>query len=277
MLIDFEKKFREYLNEYKFENEVDDEELEEIAPELYLEWLDTPEEWLDDKSPNAYFGAFEPAALIELLGKYIFSNITLPGVLLNRIADTKEKTYPFLVALLRDYDGEKSNEIKRTVVRLIEEMDMVHPYELYIQAISNSTEKNDFAEACAEELKNAGDMQKENIIAAYEAETGAYAADCFLDVLTDISYDERVYTFVLEKFLYSETQKAFYASCLGKIGNEDAIVHLVEAIKNEDINYYEYMSIKNAIEELGGEIDIEKDFSGDIDYESLKKMKNMGE
>jgi hypothetical protein len=274
MPIDFEKKFSEYLNEYTFENDIDDEKLDEIVPELYLAWLDAPQDWLDGKTPKQYFRVLSAAELIEMLGRYIFSNVTLPGPLLNRIADTKQETYPFLISLLKEYTGEKSDEIKKTVVRLIEEMDLARPYTLYIGVVASSSEQNDYAEACADELKNAGEDLLEDVIAAYETAGSAYAADCFLDILTDMPYDERVYVFALEKFLYSDTQRAFYAVCLGKLGNEKAAPYLEEALKSEEMTYYDYVAIKNALEELGREIDIERDFSGDKDYESLK---NMGE
>lgn len=272
MLIDYEQKFREYLTEYKHENEVEDEKLEELAPELYLAWLESPKDWLAEKSPKEYFQSFDAVALIKELGEYILSDITLPGVLLNRIADTKQETYPFIVSLLKNYDGEKSDQIKTIVVRLIEEMDMLHPYELYIQAIADANEKSDYSEACAQELKNAGEEQKESVIAAYEASKNNYVADCFLDVLTDLPYDDRTYQFALEKFLYSDSQKAFYANCLGKLGNDQALQYMIDELKSEDTVYFDYISIKNALEELGEEVDIERDFSGDKDYESLKNV-----
>ncbi len=54
----------------------------------------------------------------------------------------------------------------------------------------------------------------------------------------------------------------------------------VEAtLTNEDTVYYDYMAIKNALEELGGEVTIDRDFSGDSDYEELKNeaLKNLEE
>ena len=276
MLIDFQKEFSKYLSEYTHENEIKDEELEEKAPELYLDWLNKPQEWLLGKTPNSYFKSFSAADLIGTLGKYIFSDITLPGVLLNRIADTKEETYPLLLVLLKTYDGEKSDKVKTVVVRLLEEMDMRHPYEIYIEVIAASSEKSEFSEACAEELRNAGDAQKENLIAAFESAPSPYASDCFLDILCDISGEERIYQFALDKFLYSDAHRAFYASCLGKIGNDSALPFLEEELKDDDIIYFDYIAIKNAYEELGGEINIERDFSGDNDYESLKDMEESG-
>lgn len=123
-MIDFEGKFAAYLHEYAKKKELNDEELDEIAPELYLEWLDTPKKWLEGKTPVEHFKSFEAHELIEQLGGYIMSGITLPGPLLNQIADTKKDTYPYLINLLKNYDGEKSCKLKQIIIRLIEEMDL---------------------------------------------------------------------------------------------------------------------------------------------------------
>lgn len=274
MLIDFEQRFREYLENYEQENELDEQQLEELTPELYLEWLEMPQKWLNGKSPVSYYADLSAAELVEDLGKYILSDITLPGVLLNRIADDKQETYPYLISLLQNYEDKKAQAVKVAIVRLIEEMDLPHPYEYYIEVITRSNEQNDYAEACADELKNSGQNHKEEIIAAFEAADNAYASDCLLDVLSYFKYDARIFQFVLEKFLYSGMNQAFYASCLGKMGNEKALPFLEEALRSDDVGYYDYIAIKNALEALGGEIDIERDFSGDKDYESLK---NLGE
>ena len=58
--------------------------------------------------------------------------------------------------------------------------------------------------------------------------------------------------------------------CFIDRGNAEAVSHLEEALRNDDTVYYDYMAIKNALEELGGEVTIERDFSGDCDYEALK-------
>ena len=271
-MIDFEAKFGAYLHDYKKEKALSDEALDEVAPELYLEWLKLEKSWLSGKSPVDHFKAFDAPALIEQLGGYIVSDVTLPGVLLNEIADRKEQTFPFLLTLLKNYDGDKSDIVKQAIIRLIEEMDMAHPYEYYIEVIADADEQNDFVEACAQELKNSGEDYIEQMIVEFERAKNPYVSDCFLDVLCDISYDERVSQIALEKFLYSDSNKAFYASCLGKLGNANAVSYLEEALRNEDTVYYDYMAIKNALEELGGEVTIDRDFSGDSDYESLKKL-----
>ena len=92
--------------------------------------------------------------------------------------------------------------------------------------------------------------------------------------MSDLPYDERTYNYVLERFLYGDRLKAFYASCLGKLGNSDALPYLEQALKDEGLMYYDYISIRDALEELGGEVNIERDFTGDSDYESLKNLED---
>lgn len=269
MLIDFEQRFSEYLHEYLHDHQLNEDEIEEATPDLYLDWLDTPQPWLNGMAPNAYFSSMDAVTLIKTLGQYLIADITTPGPLLNCIADKNVETYPLLISLLRNYSGENEDKIRTVVVSLIEEMDMAHPYDYYIEVISESSEQSDFSEACADELRNAGPDYLEQVMSAFEQAQSSYAMDCLLDILTDLPYDDRTYGYAMERFLLSENQKAFYANCLGKIGNPEALPALEEALRQEGIKYFDYVAIRNALEELGGEVAIERDFSGDKDYDTL--------
>jgi hypothetical protein len=174
--------------------------------------------------------------------------------------------------LLKNYTGNNEDKIRTIVVRLLEEMDMEHPYDYYIDVIAQSCEQSDLSEVCADELRNAGTGFLEKMMDALEQAQNAYAADCFLDILTDLPYDERTYSYAMERFLLSDNQKAFYAHCLGKVGNLQALPALEEALRQEDLKYFDYLSIRNALEALGGEVDVDRDFSGDEDYDSLIDM-----
>ncbi|MFA5676055.1 MAG: hypothetical protein WDA65_05980 [Christensenellales bacterium] len=269
-MIDFEQKFKEYIQS-RIVN-LNEREIDILVPKLYMSWLDTPADWLDSKSPNAYFSQMEAAELIKNLGEYLLAGVNAPGPLLCSIADRNKQTYPLLVSLLINYDGEREDALKYAIVRLIEEMDFKHPYAYYIDVIKTADEANDFTEICAEELKNAGQQYFDESFKAYKEVNTPYAADCFLDILCDMPFDERVYDCVLERFLYCEDGKAFYASLLGKLGEEKAIPYLSDALRLEGIKYYDYIAVKNALEALGSENDIERDFSGDKDYEKLAEL-----
>lgn len=271
-LIDMEARFREYLSGYRKKHEIDEELMEEIAPELYLRWLDLPMEELEGKSPNEFYASTSGGDLVVLLGEYFFSKLQIPGALLGSIVDAKEESYPFVCALLQNYEGEHSDEFKAMLVELIEEMEMPHPYEYYIGVIEGEADGDHFSEACVDALKGSGSAVKDALMAAYERAEAEYARECFLDILSDLTYDERVFAYVLDKFLYTTDKHAFYASCLGKLGNEKALPYLEEVLRQEGLSYFDYVSIRNALEELGGEINIERDFVGDEDYDVLSDM-----
>ena len=266
-MIDFEAKFKEYLSKYIQGRSEDD--IEEIAPEQYLKWINTPADWLSGQTPNDHFDHMDAAKLVELLGRYMLAGMAVPGVLLGSIVDKSDQAYSLLIALMKNYEGEKSEALKIAIVRLIEEMDIPRPYDYYIEVVATAEDKNDFAEACVDELKSAGAAYLGSVLIACEQAKNDYVADCFLDILADMPFDERVFELVLERFLYSESKKAYYASLLGKLGSERALPYLEEALRQERIDYYDYTATKSAFEALGGEIDIERDFSGDQDYESL--------
>ncbi len=268
-LIDFESRFRDYLAEYRAKHDIAEDVLDELIPELYLRWLEKPLEELDGKTPCSYFDEIPGTDLVMLLGQYFFANMQIPGALLNRIADTKEETFPYVHSLLQNLEGERSDEFKAILVQLIEEMEMPHPYDYYISVIAGTSEGSDFSEACVDALKSSGNAVKDALIDAFDNAASEYAEDCFLDILADLPYDERVFTNVLDKFVSNEGKRAFYASCLGKLGNEKALPYLEEALRQDGLTYFEYISIKNALEELGGEVDIERDFTGDTDYDAL--------
>jgi hypothetical protein len=271
-LIDLECRFRDYLGTYRQKHDIDEDVLEEIAPELYLRWLDLPMTELGGKSPNAYFESFSGGDLVTLLGQYFFSELQIPGALLGRIVDTKEETYAFVNTMLQNYEGEHGDEFKTILLELIEEMEMPHPYAYYIGEIEAAEEGNDFTEACVDALKGSGDTVKEILVEAYERAEAEYARECFLDILSDLPYDERVFAHVLDKFIYSVDRRAFYASCLGKLCNDKALPYLEDALRQEGLSYFDYVSIRNAVEELGGEVNIERDFEGDKDYDALSDL-----
>ena len=76
----------------------------------------------------------------------------------------------------------------------------------------------------------------------------------------------------MERFLREEEHVALFASLLGKLGDERAIPALLDAMQNREINYLDYIEVRNAIEALGGDAPEERDFTGDPYYESLSRM-----
>ena len=74
---------------------------------------------------------------------------------------------------------------------------------------------------------------------------------------------------------YTTTQSGCCAQCpiaAGKLGDARAIDELMPLLELQELNYLDYLEIRDAIEELGGEVKTEREFAGDEYYESMKNM-----
>ena len=277
-LIDFNEKFHQHIHEWEHAHLTGSEKEDEIEEKQlaeYENWLNTPQEWLDGATPNAYFAAMEDAnALVRLLAEYVMSGLGVPEPLDNRLIKMKETVYPLFLYILEAFNEGEQKAIERLklhIMGLFSEMEKPQPYALYIQWISNAKEKSDLTEEAADFLSEAGEEQKEAIKQAFLHAGHEYAADCLVDILSNYPGDPYIVEMIIDEFENTATKKAFYANCLGKLGDPEALVSLQEALEDRELNYFDYTAIKYAIEELGGAIDIDRDFTEDEDYAKLTR------
>ncbi len=76
----------------------------------------------------------------------------------------------------------------------------------------------------------------------------------------------------LVSYLYKGEDVALFARLIGAYGDEQGIEVLKTFCENYEPNYNEYMELRNAIEELGGDFDLKQDFSDDPFYRFLKGL-----
>ena len=67
---------------------VKDEEMENVLNETMRQWLETPAEWLDGRTPDQYFAEKTPEELVEQLTDYTQAGMNVPEPLYGRIAET---------------------------------------------------------------------------------------------------------------------------------------------------------------------------------------------
>ena len=97
-------------------------------------------------------------------------------------------------------------------------------------------------------------------------------ADMLIEILAEYKGNKAVYM-GLVSYLYRGDDIALYARLLGKYGDESAIEVLKSFAESTDLNYNEYMEIRNAVEELGGYFeDKEGDYQDDEFYRYLKGL-----
>ena len=244
--------------------------IEDMMPDVYLEFLKKPADFLDGVAPQDYFEQFDNAdMLVNWLCDYIAQGVPMPDLLLERVTALGNPAEKSLLALVARDD--LPEETQMTAISLLREMESKAPMQRYIDYIASLEEPSDKGDLCAEALMSMGESVVEPILATLSG-AGQTGRDIFADVLSNYPGDERIYELMIERFVTRDERRALFASYLAKLGDERAIPMLKEAAQSADINYLDYVEVVNAIEALGGERPPEREFSGDPYYESLRQV-----
>lgn len=272
--INFDRAFERYMAEWMKENSEkykdDMDVIEDMMPDVYLEFLKKPADFLDGIAPQDYFEQFDNAdMLVSWLCDYIAQGVPVPDLLLERVTALGDPAEKSLLALVARDD--LPEETKMTAISLLREMESKAPMQRYVDYIASLEEPSDKGDLCAEALMSMGESVVEPILTALSG-AGQTGRDIFADVLSNYPGDERIYELMIERFVTRDERRALFASYLAKLGDERAIPMLKEAAQSPDINYLDYVEVVNAIEALGGERPPEREFSGDPYYESLRQV-----
>ena len=272
--INFDRAFERYMAEWIKENSEkykdDMDVIEDMMPDVYLEFLKKPADFLDGVAPQDYFEQFDNAdMLVNWLCDYIAQGVPMPDLLLERVTALGNPAEKSLLALVARDD--LPEETQMTAISLLREMESKAPMQRYIDYIASLEEPSDKGDLCAEALMSMGESVVEPILATLSG-AGQTGRDIFADVLSNYPGDERIYELMIERFVTRDERRALFASYLAKLGDERAIPMLKEAAQSPDINYLDYVEVVNAIEALGGERPPEREFSGDPYYESLRQV-----
>ena len=100
-----------------------------------------------------------------------------------------------------------------------------------------------------------------------EGETGKM----LIEILAGYKGNPAIYM-GLVSYLYKGEDVALFARLLGSYGDERAIDLLKGFAEEYELNYNEYMEVRNAVEQLGGYFDDDKDYSDDPFYRYLKGL-----
>lgn len=272
--INFDQHFSDYTaqwvkeNAAKYGNNYD--RMEAAMPEVYIQWLNAPADWLDGAAPGTYFHQFaDVAMLMDWYRAYFAEKVPVPDQLLERLTDLGPEAEAALLGLLTD--EAVSHEARLTAISLLGEMESVLPMGLYIQWIQARGKDDERAEMAAEALVAMGRRIVGAVLASVDAAT-EYGRETFVDVLCNFPGEQAVYDLALSLFHAMPEKRALYASLLGKLGDDRAIEALRAALDDPELSYLDYIGLRNAIEALGGEISTERTFEGDPYFESLRRM-----
>ena len=271
-ILDFDANFKAYcdkwleMNRAKFKTF---DQMEDAMPEVYLRWLNSPAAFLGGETPGAFFQKYSSAPeLIKWLRLYDESGVNVPDQLLDRISDLGgESVKPLLFTAKEE---KYSPSLRMLALNLLKEIDAGDaPLALCLKIVDARSEKDELAEVASELLSGMAGGHIDEIVNRLE-EVNDAARETYLDILSNFPGDERILNALLAEFERRPEACALFAGLLGKYGDERALDALNRALEWEDINYLDYIEIKNAIEVLGGECLSERSFDGDAYYEALK-------
>lgn len=272
-LFDFSKRFSRVAEAWIKQNAGKHklEVLEAKVPDLYIKWLNTPAAWLDGATPSEYFNQYsDPAQLCDMLKGYCMANIAVPDPLLDRIAALGGSMTEGLMALFTDKSvGDKPRALAGA---LLVEIGGAEPLQVCVDMLLDEEESVEVREQAVNILRGMGKAAESALLAAMETAQGE-AFSAVLDVLLDCSCDPRLYDWAVYGLRNQPGRREVYAAYLLRLGDERAIAPMTQMLSLSDIGYLEYMELSNAIESLGGEVRIVREFSGDAVYEQMRMLK----
>lgn len=273
-LIDFDEHFASYMKAWLDKHEDDFEtadELEAQMPALYEQFLDTPADWLEGQKPGAYFDQWEDAELLtRWIQEYLASGVSLPDMLLNRVAALGESAAPSLMAMLLDEVG--GGEKRMLAISLLREIGSLLPMQCYIDWQYKRRDENELCDNALESLEQMGEEAAPAMLEALEGASPA-GQEALLSVLSRCSQDDRVLERLLMLFESRPERRGILAAYLSRLNDPRALPSLMAAAQDEQLKYLDYIEIRSAIESLGGEAPV-REFYDDAEYEALFGLKD---
>lgn len=270
--IDFDGHFADYTSDWMKKHTKDYrnyDEMEADMPRIYNNFLNTPAPWLQGITPGAYFTQFEdPKDLVDWLCDYCRNGVPIPDTLQDQIMFVGIPCEKRLVALLKDEDAPE--DARMTAIGLLREMESDKPKMTYINWQLNRKENDELCDNALESLVLMGNAVVQPILEVLP-KANKFGQEGLLDVLTNFPATDQVFKLALRLFRENPDRQALFAGYLGKIGDDRALPDLIEAAKNDDVAYLDYIELRCAIEQLGGTCP-EHDFTSDPDYEALNRL-----
>ena len=258
-LYDFDGMFDAKLAEYisKNEGKYKEEQWEDIIPELYKRFGDTPVKSLG-KTPREFYAEMNDGELVKCLKAHLKQNVPVSEFLCSAI-ESRNLT-KLLTPLL---DGTK-DECEYAMNLIGADAGAA---EKFLSLLVGS-EDADMKDRCVDFIKENADVVADKALKYYE---DGVDREYMLAILSRVqTKSEDIFQILLKEFRTSPDDIPMHASYLAAYGDERALEYLLDKIDEEGINFIEYQELKFAIEALGGEYTKERDFSDDPYYKIIK-------
>ena len=270
-IYDFDEKFYDYARAWMaMRPGMTEKQVEESYNEIMLNWLNAPAKWLGGEKSGEYFLRYtDPKDLMKLLEEYDKRDIGLPEPLYSRVVSVGEACVPALMRVAAD--GDRHESLRATALAILRDIGSDDARDLYVDLACSGAEGDELADMAADILSAGDGAEIDALLARYET-SGEFGQLRVLEICANFPGDDRILSYMLDKLRNRPEQRALYASFLGKLGDPRAIEPLKSFLTLTDISYLDYIELRNAVEELGGDPGEERTFYGDPDYEAMRNM-----
>ena len=270
-IIDFDEKFYDYAMTWMaLHPGLNEKQVEAHYNEMMLSWLNAPAKWLNGEKPGEYFQRYsEPKDLIKLLEEYDKRHYALPEPLYSRIVALEETCVDGLMQLAANRD--KSENLRATALSLLGEIGSPRAAGLFADLVCSESETEELSNLAAEQLYHSSADDIALLLDRYDS-VNEESQELILEIAVNRPGDPRIYEHLVEKLRNRPEQRALYAALLGKLGDARAIEVIKPMLDMTDLSYLDYIEMRAAIEELGGDPGEERSFYGDPDFEAIRNM-----
>ena len=267
MKIDFEQLYRIFIQPRLAQAQgLKGEEIEALSDQWYEEFNHTPNAELGGLVPCEYYTQFDGPMLLELAWDYWEEGEELPGQLARALAQQDEETAQAMFRLLE----RALPAVRGEMLELLCQMQYPPLLEAGFAKILEQTVEDEEKQLWVEAVQQFGAKAAVKALALLDTQVDEETEQILADILCHWPLEG---AFERLSSLFSQAQpenRAFYASCLGKLGDERSLELLTEQLKDPKLDYYTYCAIRDAAEELGAWVELDREFAGDKDYEAIK-------
>ena len=248
MKIDFEQLYRAFIQPRLAQAQgLKDEEIEALSDQWYEEFNHTPNAQLGGLTPCEYYTQYDGPTLLELAWDYWEEGEELPGQLARALAQQDQDTAQAMFRLLE----RALPSVRGEMLELLCQMQYPPLLEAGFTKILEQTVEDEEKQLWVEAVQQFGARAAEKALALMNTKVDEETEQILADILCQWPL-EGAFERLAALFCQANPEhKAFYASCLGKLGDERAVELLTKQLKDPKLDYYTYCAIRDAAEELG--------------------------
>ncbi len=267
-LIDVDKLFSSFAPRFIAENYsmLEPDEIEEKIDEIYYHFGNTKLAELGDKTVVEYFESFTISDLIKMLSDYVLSGLEPSSYLTDAIIKA-DGGVEELSSLLKS----ESDDLIVYAMNLLSDKGVVAKPE-YLDYILDGYDDR-VCELATELLSTNAGAVVDKILSEFDNAPIDKKVN-LIEILSSAPKSDKAFEILINAFLENKNNLPLYAYYLSKYGDEKALPYLYDAIESDSIDYGDYTELKCAIEVLGGECKIKKDFSQDKAFLAVKKVED---